>query len=141
MGRCDKRYVSGLLFLAKDEPFFEGIHRVRPHKGQIETAKRILQLLDGSALQGLPKQQVQDPYSFRCIPQVHGATKDVVDNIINVVETEINSVTDNPIVFHEENKIVSGGKFSWAATGFEPGFPGNSDGGDREYFLSVEHIC
>ncbi len=103
--------LSADAFLAKDDPFFHGIHRVRPHKGQIETAQRILKLLAGSELQRQPKQQVQDPYSFRCIPQVHGATKDVVDNIINVVETEINSVTDNPIVFHDEDRIVSGGNF------------------------------
>ncbi len=103
--------LSADAFLAKDEPFFHGIHRVRPHKGQIETAQRILHLLAGSELQKQPKQQVQDPYSFRCIPQVHGATKDVVDNIMNIVETEINSVTDNPIVFHDEDRIVSGGNF------------------------------
>lgn len=95
-------------FLVKDEPFQPSIHRVRPHKGQIETAKTILELLHGSELQALPKEQVQDPYSFRCIPQVHGATKDVVENIIKIIETEINSVTDNPIVFHDDDAILSG---------------------------------
>jgi histidine ammonia-lyase len=103
--------MSADAFLAKDEPFKAPIHRVRPHKGQIDTAARILSLLQGSDLQQQPKQQVQDPYSFRCMPQVHGATKDVVDNIIRVVETEINSVTDNPIVFHDEDAIMSGGNF------------------------------
>ncbi len=103
--------MSADAFLAKDEPFRHPIHRVRPHKGQIDTAGRVLQLLQGSSLQELPKQQVQDPYSFRCMPQVHGATKDAVDNIVRVVETEINSVTDNPIVFHDENAIMSGGNF------------------------------
>lgn len=98
-------------FMAKDEPFKHPIHRVRPHKGQIATAQNILQLLNGSAIQQLHKEQVQDPYSFRCMPQVHGASKDVVDMAAGVVETEINSVTDNPIVFHDEDAIMSGGNF------------------------------
>lgn len=98
-------------YMAKDEPFKHPIHRVRPHKGQIATAQNILQLLSGSAIQQLDKEQVQDPYSFRCMPQVHGASKDVVDMATGVVETEINSVTDNPIVFHDEEAIMSGGNF------------------------------
>jgi histidine ammonia-lyase len=98
-------------FMAKSEPFMPAIHRVRPHKGQIATAQRILQLLQGSAIQAAPKTQVQDPYSFRCMPQVHGATNDVADTVTHVVETEMNSVTDNPIVFHDEDAIVSGGNF------------------------------
>ncbi len=103
--------LSADSFMAKDEPFKHPIHRVRPHKGQIATAQRILSLLQGSAMQAAPKTQVQDPYSFRCMPQVHGATKDVTDMITTVVETEINSVTDNPIVFHDEDAIMSGGNF------------------------------
>lgn len=103
--------LSADAFMAKDEPFKSPIHRVRPHKGQIDTAARILQLLQGSAIQAKKKEQVQDPYSFRCMPQVHGATKDVVDTVTRVVETEINSVTDNPIVFHDEDAIMSGGNF------------------------------
>lgn len=103
--------LSAEGFLAKDEPFKHPIHRVRPHKGQINTAKRILELLQSSELQAIPKEQVQDPYSFRCMPQVHGATKDATDMITSVVETEINSVTDNPIVFHDEDAIMSGGNF------------------------------
>lgn len=103
--------LSADAFLAKDEPFRHSIQRVRPHKGQIETAQNMLHLLEGSELQKEPKQQVQDPYSFRCIPQVHGASKDAIDNIIKVVETEINSVTDNPIVFHDDDAILSGGNF------------------------------
>jgi len=98
-------------FMAKDEPFKHPIHRVRPHKGQIDTARRILSLLQGSEIQAMPKEQVQDPYSFRCMPQVHGASKDVIDTVTNVVEIEINSVTDNPIVFHDEDAIMSGGNF------------------------------
>ncbi len=103
--------MSADAFMAKDEPFKPPIHRVRPHKGQIATAERILKLLAGSEIQKLHKTQVQDPYSFRCMPQVHGATKDVVDTVTNVLEVEINSVTDNPIVFHDEDAIMSGGNF------------------------------
>ena len=103
--------MSADAYMAKDEPFQHPIHRVRPHKGQIDTAARILKLLQGSEIQKLYKEQVQDPYSFRCMPQVHGATKDVTDTVTNVVECEINSVTDNPIVFHDEDAIMSGGNF------------------------------
>ena len=103
--------MSADAFMAKNEPFQPPIHRVRPHKGQIATAARILKLLEGSEIQKMHKSQVQDPYSFRCMPQVHGATKDVVDTVTNVLEIEINSVTDNPIVFHDEDAIMSGGNF------------------------------
>ncbi len=103
--------MSADAFYAKNEPFQHPIHRVRPHKGQIATAQRILQLLEGSEIQRLHKAQVQDPYSFRCMPQVHGASKDLADTVTNVVEIEINSVTDNPIVFHDEGAIMSGGNF------------------------------
>ncbi len=103
--------MSADAFLAKKEPYRHSIHRLRPHKGQIDTAQQMLEWLKGSTLQDLPKQQVQDPYSFRCIPQVHGATKDTTAHVKNVVEIEINSVTDNPIVFHDEDAIVSGGNF------------------------------
>lgn len=98
-------------YMAKDEPYRHAIHRVRPHKGQLQVAEQMRRLLQGSALQAMPKAQVQDPYSFRCIPQVHGATADVIDTVTKVLETEINSVTDNPIVFHDEDAIVSGGNF------------------------------
>jgi histidine ammonia-lyase len=103
--------LSADVFGAKAEPFRPPIHRVRPHKGQIHTAETILALLQNSALQAQPKAQVQDPYSFRCMPQVHGASKDTLAHITQVVETEINSVTDNPIVFHDEAAILSGGNF------------------------------
>lgn len=103
--------MSADAFLAKNEPFQPPIHRVRPHKGQLDTAARMMQILEGSGIQALPKEQVQDPYSFRCIPQVHGASKDVTDTVASVIETEINSVTDNPIVFHDEDAIMSGGNF------------------------------
>ncbi len=103
--------LSADAFMAKDEPFKPAIHRVRPHKGQMECAQKILELLAGSEIQTLSKTQVQDPYSFRCMPQVHGATADVLEMVIKVLETEINSVTDNPIVFHDEDAIMSGGNF------------------------------
>jgi histidine ammonia-lyase len=92
-------------------PLHESIHAIRPHKGQVATAATLRKLLEGSGIATQKKQQVQDPYSFRCIPQVHGATKDVFDNILNVFITEINSVTDNPNVFPDEDLIVSGGNF------------------------------
>ena len=103
--------LSADAFMAKEEPFKYPIHRVRPHKGQIASARRILKLLGDSEIQQLHKEQVQDPYSFRCMPQVHGATRDVADTVTNVLEIEINSVTDNPIVFHDEDAIMSGGNF------------------------------
>jgi histidine ammonia-lyase len=103
--------LSADAFLVKREPFLSPIHRVRPHPGQAVTAKNVLDYLAGSPLQELKKEQVQDPYSFRCMPQVHGATKDVAETVSKVLETEINSVTDNPIVFHDEDAIMSGGNF------------------------------
>jgi len=98
-------------FDGKSEPFLPYIHQVRPHQGQIDTAATILDLLAGSRLQEQVKEQVQDPYSFRCVPQVHGATKDVLRFAEQVVTTEINAVTDNPTVFDKEDLIVSGGNF------------------------------
>lgn len=93
------------------EPFNEKIHSIRNHNGQVETAAKIRALLNGSALSTQQKNQVQDPYSFRCIPQVHGATKDTVNYVQDIFIKEINSVTDNPNIFPEEDLIVSGGNF------------------------------
>lgn len=98
-------------FDGRIEPFFEGIQRVRPHKGQIQTAKVFRSLLAGSEIIKREKKHVQDPYSFRCIPQVHGAVKDAMIHVTNVLHTEINSVTDNPTVFPDEDLVVSGGNF------------------------------
>lgn len=98
-------------FDGRIEPFNEMIHYVRPHKGQISTAKRMTELLEGSQIIAQPKQHVQDPYSFRCIPQVHGASKDTIDYVKKVFKTEINSVTDNPNIFVGEDLIISGGNF------------------------------
>ncbi|MEE1900079.1 histidine ammonia-lyase [Flavobacterium rakeshii] len=98
-------------FDGRIEPFNELIHMVRPHKGQIVTAQRFNQLLEDSEIIAHPKQHVQDPYSFRCIPQVHGATKDTIDYVKKVFRTEINSVTDNPNIFIDSDQIISGGNF------------------------------
>ncbi len=93
------------------DPFLDCLHQMRPHKGQIETADNFRKLLEGSELIAREKDHVQDPYSFRCIPQVHGATKDAIRYVASVLLTEINSVTDNPTIFPDEDKIISGGNF------------------------------
>ena len=98
-------------FDGRIEPFNELVHLVRPHKGQIKTAERIREFLEGSELIKQTKKHVQDPYSFRCIPQVHGATKDTLDFVSKVFKTEINAVTDNPNIFVGEDQIISGGNF------------------------------
>jgi histidine ammonia-lyase len=93
------------------EPFSENIQRIRPHKGQAESAANFRKILSGSEMQHRKKEHIQDPYSFRCIPQVHGAVRDTVRYAASVFETEMNSVTDNPTVFVEDDLIVSGGNF------------------------------
>ena len=81
------------------------------NRGQIDTAERFIRLLEGSELIVRPKEHVQDPYSFRCIPQVHGAVKDNIRYVESVIESEINSATDNPNVFPDEDMIISAGNF------------------------------
>lgn len=98
-------------FDATLEPFTPNIHSVRNHEGQIHVAKNMLRILQGSEMANGTKTQVQDPYSFRCIPQVHGATRDAVAHVEKIVEQEINAVTDNPLVFPDEDMILSGGNF------------------------------
>ncbi|WP_144892291.1 histidine ammonia-lyase [Flavobacterium tiangeerense] len=98
-------------FDGRIEPFNELIHFVRPHKGQIITAQNMVHFLSGSEIIKQPKNHVQDPYSFRCIPQVHGASKDVFEYVKKIFTTEINSVTDNPNIFIDEDQIISGGNF------------------------------
>lgn len=98
-------------FDGRIEPFHPNIQSVRPHAGQTETAANIRTLLAGSELIAQPKKHVQDPYSFRCVPQVHGACKDAIHHVERVVETEINSVTDNPTVWPDEDLVISGGNF------------------------------
>jgi histidine ammonia-lyase len=115
---CKYSYLADLIgtislegFDGRKEPFNELIHYIRPHKGQIVTAQRVNEFLRGSEIIAQEKQHVQDPYSFRCIPQVHGASKDAIDYVKRVFKTEINSVTDNPNIFIESDQIISGGNF------------------------------
>ena len=89
----------------------ELIHLARPHNGQLKTAERIKDFLENSELISQEKQHVQDPYSFRCMPQVHGASKDTIRFVTKTFLTEINSVTDNPNIFVDEDEIISGGNF------------------------------
>ena len=93
------------------EPFTDAVHQVRPHKGQIETAERMRHLLEGSEILEKPKSYVQDPYSFRCVPQVHGTVKDTMRYVESVIDTEINSATDNPTVCPDDDIIISAGNF------------------------------
>ena len=103
--------VSLEAFDGRIEPFLDPVHQVRPHKGQIETARRIRELLEGSQIIKQHKQHVQDPYSFRCVPQVHGASKDAIEHVASVITTEINSATDNPTVFPDLDMVISAGNF------------------------------
>ena len=92
-------------------PFIDAVHQVRPHKGQIVTAARMRELLEGSEIIEKPKPYVQDPYSFRCIPQVHGTVKDTIEYVNSVIDVEVNSATDNPTVCPDEDLIISAGNF------------------------------
>ncbi len=98
-------------FDGRIEPFYDQIQQVRPHPGQLATARAIRKYLDGSEIILQPKTHVQDPYSFRCMPQVHGAVKDTLDFVSKVIETEINSATDNPTIFPDEDLVISAGNF------------------------------
>jgi len=99
------------VFDGRIEPFLAPVHAIRPHNGQAAVAKFVRELLKGSQLQQQTKKHVQDPYSFRCIPQVHGASHTALDYVAGVMLTEINSVTDNPNVFPDDDMIISGGNF------------------------------
>lgn len=103
--------ISTDAFDCNMSPFNALVHLIRPHRGQVKTAERILEFLDGSEIGKSEKINVQDPYSFRCIPQVHGATKDTIQFVHKIFKTEMNSVTDNPNVFVDEDLIISGGNF------------------------------
>ncbi len=103
--------LSTDAFLCRDDAFWYHTHAIRPHPGQVAVAQNMMRLLEGSKLMKQPKVQVQDAYSFRCIPQVHGATRDVIAQVQRIFETEINSVTDNPNIFADEDLIISGGNF------------------------------
>ena len=111
-------YLSDLIscvsidaFNCNMSPFDPLVHLVRPHRGQVITAERVLDLLEGSEIGYQKNKNIQDPYSFRCIPQVHGASKDTIAFATKTFKTEINSVTDNPNIFMDEDKIISGGNF------------------------------
>ena len=103
--------VSLDAFDGRIEPFFDQVHQIRHHEGQIKTAERFRNLLKGSELIVREKKHVQDPYSFRCIPQVHGASKDAIKYVASVFMNEINAVTDNPTIFPDEDLVISAGNF------------------------------
>lgn len=103
--------VSIDAFDCNMSPFDELVQMVRPHRGQVKTAERLREFLKGSEIAVAEKEIVQDPYSFRCIPQVHGATKDTLSFVRKTFKTEINSVTDNPNIFMDADRIISGGNF------------------------------
>jgi histidine ammonia-lyase len=103
--------ISLEAFDGRIEPFLPNVHRIRPHAGQTRVAKEIFELLQGSELIRHPKKHVQDPYSFRCIPQVHGASAEAIDYVTNITLTEVNSVTDNPNIFPDEDQVISAGNF------------------------------
>lgn len=103
--------VSLDAFDGRIEPFTPEVHAVRPHNGQMATAARIKQLMQGSEIIVRHKEHVQDPYSFRCMPQVHGASKDAIAYVRSVVDTEINSATDNPTVIPDSDMVISAGNF------------------------------
>ncbi|MGB3181651.1 MAG: histidine ammonia-lyase [Cyclobacteriaceae bacterium] len=98
-------------FDGRIDPFEDLIHIIRPQAGQRRTAKAFRELLDGSEMIAREKKHVQDPYSFRCIPQVHGATKDTITYVESVFLAEVNGVSDNPNIFPDEDRIISGGNF------------------------------
>lgn len=88
------------------------VHEVRPHNGQINTAKNLLKLLEKSNMTTVQGElRVQDAYSLRCLPQIHGASKDAINYVKEKVDIEINSATDNPLIFGEEDQVISGGNF------------------------------
>jgi len=92
--------------------FDQRIHAIRPHRGQLETAANLRKMLSSwNNNKSAEYTRVQDAYSLRCMPQVHGASKDAINYVKSVLETEINSVTDNPLVFIDEGEVLSGGNF------------------------------
>jgi histidine ammonia-lyase len=98
-------------FDGRPEPFLDLVHKIRPHHGQIKVAAEIMKILEGSELIAGARKHVQDPYSFRCVPQVHGASLDTIEYVTKTILTEVNSVTDNPNIFPEEDRIISAGNF------------------------------
>jgi histidine ammonia-lyase len=103
--------ISTDAFDCNMSPFDDLVHQVRPHEGQIKTAEMMRSYLHDSEIARREKENVQDPYSFRCIPQVHGASKDALNYVHKTISTEINGVTDNPNIFVDDDKVISGGNF------------------------------
>lgn len=103
--------ISFDAFDCRPEPFDPRLHEIRRQSGQMTTAMHMRELLEGSEITTGEKTHVQDPYAFRCIPQVHGASKDVIAYAESVFVREMNAVTDNPNIFPDEDKIISGGNF------------------------------
>lgn len=103
--------ISLDAFDCRLSPFNELLHKIRPYEGQLKTAEAIRNLLKNSEIAVQEKTAVQDPYAFRCIPQVHGASYDAIAHVERVFSTEINAVTDNPTIFPDEDEILSGGNF------------------------------
>jgi histidine ammonia-lyase len=98
-------------FHCRLSPLDARIHRIRPHAGQLAAAECVLGWLEGSEIAAAEKTTVQDPYAFRCVPQVHGASRDAIAHIEHMLTTEINAVTDNPNVFPDDDLVLSGGNF------------------------------
>jgi len=93
-----------------DKAYDPRIHRLKPHKGQVDTAENMARLIKGSTF--IDKNRIQEAYSFRCIPQIHGAVKEAISYVERVVTTELNSVTDNPLIFSQSGvEVLSGGNF------------------------------
>ena len=106
--------MSAEALRATDAAWNADLHAARPHPGQQTVAANLRALMEGSAnvaSHRVGDTRVQDPYSIRCMPQVHGASRDALDYARRVIEIEINSVTDNPLVFAEQRRVVSGGNF------------------------------
>jgi histidine ammonia-lyase len=114
---CKAADIAGAMTVeatkSTDKAYDARIQRIRPHKGQIDTAYNLRVLLKGSEILKSHADcgKVQDAYSIRCIPQVHGVTKDALNYCIKVLNTEINSVTDNPLIFPEDSEHLEGGNF------------------------------
>ena len=103
--------VSIDAFQCRMSPFDSRLHQIRPHQGQIDTAAFIRNILRGSEIAEKNQAYVQDPYAFRCIPQVHGASLGAIEHVKSILLTEVNAVTDNPNIFPEDDEILSGGNF------------------------------
>ncbi len=117
--------LSTEAFRGTDTPFDARLHRIRPYPGQRASAANLWRLLAGSEIRESHREgdsRVQDPYSFRCLPQVHGAVRDVLDDAASKLAVELNAVTDNPLVFAEGDAILAGGNFHGQPIAFAADF-------------------